>query len=393
MEQDINVIVDVALNKWALGIQVAILSILTTVFLALWLNSLHRVLFAWLLAWTANLCALLAVFGVIVGTGEFSNFALLFLYVLYAWFKLWFAILLIFGLSLHFYKQNIFTRSSLRFLIAATVLGAAALLVIQVDMLLIQILVYTLVGLVLLFGSIYFIFRTKRSESKVLQVVLCCQSIIFLHHAWVLLPTLLWGEPVPRYMTRISFFDSIAELLVGATCLFVIANRVISILKERNSQMEEAQRALRELVDVDPLTGLWNRRRIETYLQDDNDNGYLIYIDVDRFKQINDGWGHAMGDVCLQRIAEGLRNHFPDEAGVFRLGGDEFLVIVPSQDEVSVQKMVVELKKDLMHNDKTMPTIGVSVGIQKMSKDLPFEHALKQADTAMYSAKRASAGQ
>jgi len=390
MEQDINVIVDVALNKWALGIQVAILSILTTVFLALWLNSLHRVLFAWLLAWSANLCALLAVFGVILSTGVFPDWVLRLLYVLYAWFKVWFAILLIFGLSLHFYQQNIFSRRTLKLLLVGTVLGGLMLVGIEMDMLLIQIMVYVLVGLILLLGGVYFIFSTQRSESKVFQLVLCCESFILLHHAWVLIPA-LWGEPIPRYMTRISFFDSIAELIVGATCLFVIANRVITILKQRNNQMEEAQRALRELVDVDPLTGLWNRRRIDAYLASHDHSGYLIYMDVDRFKQINDGWGHAMGDASLQRIADCLQTHFPEEAGIFRLGGDEFLAVVPDQNENSVQRMVLAVKKDLQRNDKTMPSIGVSVGLQKMTEGMSFEQALKQADTAMYSAKRVTA--
>ncbi|WP_395376718.1 GGDEF domain-containing protein [Marinicella sp. W31] len=386
MDQDINVIVDVALNKWALGIQVAILSILTTVFLALWLNSLHRVLFAWLLAWTANLCALLAVFGVILGTGVFSETALRMLYVLYAWFKLWFAILLIFGLSRHFYKNSLLNPSVMRFLLAFTISGGLLLLLMQVDMLIIQILVYILVGGFLLMGGVYFLFKTDRSQSKIFQLVLCCESFILLHHAWVLIPA-VWGGPIPRYMTRISFFDSIAELIVGATCLFVIANRVITVLKQRNSQMEEAQQALRELVDVDPLTGLWNRRHIETFMQAHGETGYLIYIDVDRFKQINDGWGHAMGDVCLQRIADGLRKHFSTDCGIFRLGGDEFLVI-SGADEMTIHQDINALKKELMVRNEALPSVSISVGIQEMSETVSFEKALQQADTAMYSNKR-----
>ena len=389
MDQDINVIVDVALNKWALGIQVAILSILTTVFLALWLNSLHRVLFAWLLAWTANLCALLAVFGVILGTGTFSDAVLRMLYVLYAWFKLWFAILLIFGLSRHFYENSLLNRNAMRWLLIMTTLGGLLLLLLQTDMLLIQIMVYASVGAFLLFGGVYFLFKTDRSQSKVFQLVLCCESYILLHHAWVLLPA-VWGEPIPRYMTRISFFDSIAELIVGATCLFVIANRVISILKERNAQMEAAQQTLRELIDVDPLTGLWNRRRIETYIEQQGDNGFLIYIDVDRFKHINDGWGHAMGDICLQRIAEGLQKYFPSDSGLFRLGGDEFLVI-SGEDEQSIHQHISALKNTLKDHHEALPAVSISVGIQKMSAALSFDQALQQADTAMYNNKKLGA--
>lgn len=187
-------------------------------------------------------------------------------------------------------------------------------------------------------------------------------------------------------MTHISFLDSIMELIVGITCLFGVIYQVVENYQFSNKEMELAQQSLRQLVDKDPLTGLWNRRKLEQYIQEHDKNCTLIYLDVNNFKSINDTWGHSIGDLCLQKIAESMNNYLCKETGKFRLGGDEFLAVIPEQSELTVDSFIQKLNNKLKTQNGT-PSFSVAIGIKKMTDELNFSLALEQADTNMYQSK------
>ncbi len=174
-------------------------------------------------------------------------------------------------------------------------------------LLVIQIIVYSIVGTIFGSAGIYHLMVRIKHKSYLLPLMFCIEASVFLHHAWVLYPT-LFGAAVPAYMSHMSFLDSISELFLGITCLFAIVYRVIEEFQHSNNEMELAQQSLRQLVDNDPLTGLWNRRKLDDFVHGQNNKGTLIYIDVDDFKTINDTWGHTTGDACLQRISTCLRH-------------------------------------------------------------------------------------
>jgi diguanylate cyclase (GGDEF)-like protein len=148
----------------------------------------------------------------------------------------------------------------------------------------------------------------------------------------------------------------------------------------------------------DPLTGLANRRMFNDRLQEaiaeakqTGDRIALFYLDVDRFKSVNDTLGHSMGDLLLQEIAERLTDCVPDLDSVARLGGDEFTVILPKATEEQIAALANSILKKL--SEPVMlrgyelfiaPSIGVALYPQD-GEDL--EVLLKHADTAMYHAK------
>lgn len=385
MQENIIPSLNVILNKWAISVQISIVLVMVLVFIALWKNFARKVVLSWMLAWIFNLVGLLAIYAVLMGSDYFSNQSFRAIYLIYALCKIWFAILLVHGMNRYLNRNVVLTKKSLQLAIISIVF-VLTIFFLKINTLQIQIIVYTIVGVIFAAAGIYHLIVSNKHKRLVLPLMFCIEGSVFLHHAWALYPT-LFGAAVPSYMSHISFLDSISELFLGITCLFAIVYRVIEDYQHSNNEMELAQQSLRQLVDNDPLTGLWNRRKLEDFINQQNNKGTLIYIDVDDFKTINDTWGHSAGDACLQRIATCLRQVLTSQSGLFRLGGDEFLAVIPDIDDHQLSLSLAQLKSELSLASKTTPSISISVGIQVLNKKIDFNQALKLADENMYKAK------
>lgn len=118
------------------------------------------------------------------------------------------------------------------------------------------------------------------------------------------------------------------------------------------SSMEELQREnrrLNKLVETDWLTGVYNRGAVENKVNElieKDKNGVMLVLDVDRFKEINDRFGHIVGDQFLKDLAQLLKNMFFRNDIIGRVGGDEFVVFIPvKQDMDFVEERCVQIKK------------------------------------------------
>ncbi|BAP41956.1 sensory box/GGDEF domain/EAL domain-containing protein [Pseudomonas sp. StFLB209] len=149
----------------------------------------------------------------------------------------------------------------------------------------------------------------------------------------------------------------------------------------------------------DPLTGLPNRtlfeNRLSSALQHSQDSaslGAVLFIDLDRFKPVNDTLGHAVGDLLLKSLAQRLKDNLRDIDTVARLGGDEFVVLLPgllqASDAQSIaSKLLTSLQTPLPAGEHQL-VIGASIGISLFPDDgLDSATLLKNADAAMYRAK------
>ncbi len=149
----------------------------------------------------------------------------------------------------------------------------------------------------------------------------------------------------------------------------------------------------------DGLTGLPNRTllrdRLELTLaraQRDGEMAAVMFLDVDRFKNINDSLGHDAGDEVVRQVARRIRDCLRKEDTVARLGGDEFAVVLPgilrAEDAgISARKLLESLSSPMMVNGREL-FVTVSIGISIYPRDGADEQALlKNADTAMYQAK------
>lgn len=142
---------------------------------------------------------------------------------------------------------------------------------------------------------------------------------------------------------------------------------------------------------VDGLTELLNRWGYENYLSNFRGRGAIFFFDVDRFKEINDTYGHAAGDLCLQTIAECLRETFSPHGRCFRIGGDEFCVVI-EENLGHIDSMLRHLKEDMQaHRADQLILPDVSVGYVVFdTAQKNISDAAAEADAKMYEVKRAN---
>lgn len=155
----------------------------------------------------------------------------------------------------------------------------------------------------------------------------------------------------------------------------------------------------------DPLTGLYNRRGLEakmqryTKRQNDKASYSLITLDIDRFKQINDHWGHKAGDKVLVEVAHIMRETVRDIDCVARIGGEEFLILLPAMPIETAQQVAERLrariaKQQIKLNAQDYIMVTASLGVaEKSSARQTLLGTLQKADEALYQAKRAGRNQ
>jgi diguanylate cyclase (GGDEF)-like protein/PAS domain S-box-containing protein len=184
-----------------------------------------------------------------------------------------------------------------------------------------------------------------------------------------------------------------------------VAERTLELqLANERLQAEIADRRVAEtraqhLADHDPLTGLPNRRLLEDRLTQalaashrNRKQTAVVFVDLDRFKNINDTLGHSVGDVVLKEVAERLMKQLRVVDTVCRMGGDEFVVILPeikrASDAANVSAKILEtMAQPFMVEDRELH-ITTSIGISVFPDDgRDAESLIRNADAAMYHAK------
>jgi diguanylate cyclase (GGDEF)-like protein/PAS domain S-box-containing protein len=170
---------------------------------------------------------------------------------------------------------------------------------------------------------------------------------------------------------------------------------VIQDITERRT----AETAIYRMVWFDPVTGLPNRRRFEKELSKAllaplgrKENGAILFLDLDDFKQVNDSLGHARGDKLLSAVGERLRSNVEAADVVARWGGDEFAILLaPSENARDAASMADRIIADInrpFQIDGYEIIVGASVGVAKIHRDgLTLETLLSNADLALYAAK------
>ena len=168
---------------------------------------------------------------------------------------------------------------------------------------------------------------------------------------------------------------------------------------ERTAELEQANARARHLADHDPLTGLPNRRLLEDRLTQALALSYrnrkqtaVMFVDLDRFKAINDSLGHAVGDLLLKEVAQRLVKQLRVGDTICRIGGDEFVVVLPeikrSEDAAGVaQKVLDQLSQPVIAEERELivtPSIGIAV-FPDDGRDA--ETLIRNSDAAMYHAK------
>ena len=197
-----------------------------------------------------------------------------------------------------------------------------------------------------------------------------------------------------EFLFSFALYYTFAEtslLFVVSVCLnLFISNVRYRILDETSVLKKESS--------TDALTGLYNRKYFERYVQfnhRDDELSAMIHLDLDNFKKLNDTLGHQQGDALLIRVSEILRSSFRKTDCVARVGGDEFMVFMPSLSEpkhavARVQSLLAQFPILIQEHGVEIP-VAVSIGVSFSEEgQFPSYQALyERADEAMYQAKKA----
>lgn len=161
------------------------------------------------------------------------------------------------------------------------------------------------------------------------------------------------------------------------------------------TDLRESKERIQLMAFYDSLTGIPNRNKLKEYISKEisapNNVFTLFLLDLDRFKYINDTKGHTIGDLILVEVAKRLKHLIGSDGTVFRLSGDEFIILLKS-DQYNKVKVVAESILDVFKNPFNINEdeffLTTSIGISVYPKDgLDQEDLIKNADTAMYLAK------
>ena len=166
------------------------------------------------------------------------------------------------------------------------------------------------------------------------------------------------------------------------------------VTRTYNEVFEESQKTQRQLTyeaSHDVLTGLFNRSAYDMFMQSvDNGHIALLLIDVDKFKTVNDTYGHDVGDRVLKRVAELLKKSFRSVDIICRIGGDEFVVIMTRANSSMSQLVINKIdhaNRQLQNPQDGLPKVTLSVGVAFSDRENPGSDIFKDADTALYKVK------
>ena len=206
-----------------------------------------------------------------------------------------------------------------------------------------------------------------------------------------------FGMPdrMPPLVQYGSFLAMFFEMMIAVGIIILLFEASQMQLAAEMHQLVSSDEQLKELGIRDPLTGLYNRHYFNDVIRRELATSRrfgsalsVLLADVDRFKEINDRKGHAVGDDVLKFVANYLTACVRETDYVFRWGGDEFLIVLPRTDEPSAAAKAEELVRRLPNipgTDNLHPTLSVGWAMHRSDVELPI--TLSEADARMYAMK------
>jgi diguanylate cyclase (GGDEF)-like protein len=201
-----------------------------------------------------------------------------------------------------------------------------------------------------------------------------------------------------------AIISMVAKINGYATLLDDLNQSLAIKVEERTQELQDANLQLKELSLTDSLTHLSNRRSLAIHLQDiwelakRNHNAVsIIMCDIDHFKQVNDKYGHIIGDSVLKDIANILKNSLKRKSDFLaRYGGEEFMIVLYETDIHAAEELCSTIQKNLQDVDKfeykdiKLNSVTMSFGFSSTIPDETSEYndLIKIADIALYQAKQ-----
>lgn len=194
--------------------------------------------------------------------------------------------------------------------------------------------------------------------------------------------------------------EILAEIISETQSLAKSGSLLQSQLEKANEEMEQMRGELvkvREAAVTDALTGLLNRRAFDDILNSlmgKTDKACFALLDLDHFKQVNDVYGHQVGDNVLKFTSSLLKKYVSEHHFVARYGGEELSIIMPDTDMKDALKICEDIRINLANSrlkrkgkSESIGQITVSIGVSNLNADDSVDSLIERADTALYKAK------
>lgn len=189
---------------------------------------------------------------------------------------------------------------------------------------------------------------------------------------------------------------TILMIVIGVGIQFIFADIRIDYLCIAIGNMVLFSRYYKMVLQLDAVTRLLNRRCYEAAVGNISHRAVVMYFDINRFKNVNDTYGHYIGDVCLRNIADIIRDVYGKAGTCYRVGGDEFCVIMKTNQNNSeayietLNNQFYDAVKELQNEDRRMP--DVALGYAYYNPDTThIQDTIEEADHMLYSNKESSA--
>ncbi len=221
-------------------------------------------------------------------------------------------------------------------------------------------------------------------EIKVTRYAIIIQALVIFFTMW--LTTRLAIKPVVNAVSMIKEDRSIPE--TGSMEFRYLASAYNKMYEKNKSSIER----LNFQASHDELTGAYNRTGYDFLLSNiDLKTTYMMLLDVDNFKSINDTYGHETGDMILIKLVNVLKSIFRDDDCICRIGGDEFVIFMVhsgSMNRKLIESKIGQINLELQKTNDGLPPVSISVGIVDGKDVTDTEQLFEKTDEAMYNSKK-----
>ena len=249
--------------------------------------------------------------------------------------------------------------------------------------------------LIMMNSLVIYFFGTFRLKTPQMVMYACVASF---GYGIVLLLMAKYSPLITNYSNEFLAWLGYSVMCFSFIIIGSESSRLRNRLRSQNDKLRELLRQVQEIAITDELTGVFNRRHIigllTSYKAWAERGGFsfsVCYVDTDHFKRVNDTFGHNIGDKVLHRFAEILREDVRESDIVARMGGEEFLVVMPNALQESAEKLAERIRHKICQTsfEDIAPGLAMttSVGVATYQQGDTVEKLISRADQGLYRAK------
>lgn len=380
---------DVQLWRWSTAVQVTSALLIATFFVALARSTRRAEVRVWAAGWVCNVVALCVTLAFWMPAAQ-TETLLVMMRLPYILCKLSFVVLLVIGavhLRASLPSRGVLLRIGLAVLISSGVMSLAAN-----SLNMIGVLTHSSIAIVLGSAAVWLALQ-RLPAREWLAAGFALRAVLAASEAGAFSVLMLQGPAarggtVETFVEMSSAFDAGAEWLIALGCVLAVYQAMGTDLQRINADLMATKDELRMLSHRDPLTGVFNRRRLSDIMNDSRLTGAtILFFDLDDFKDINDLHGHHVGDEALRHFARVLQTSFRPTDHVIRYAGDEFIVVGQGIEQIDVRSRIALVRETLQRERTEGPRINFAVGEAYLPVGGDPDAAIRAADAAMYRRK------